>query len=122
MENLTLEGSAKTPTIKFDAENGVLELKGRSIPENSIEFYKPLNDWIDSIREVNYLGIQVVHWIKFFRAMSETKSTTEIDQELIKITQQIELYLGSNNENPFYTAIMNMLNEIQDLKDLWSHN
>lgn len=24
-----------------------MELKGRSIPENSIEFYKPLNDWID---------------------------------------------------------------------------
>jgi hypothetical protein len=48
MENLTLDGSAKTPTIKFDAENGVLELKGRSIPENSIEFYKPLNDWIDN--------------------------------------------------------------------------
>ena len=48
MENLTLEGSAKTPTIKFDADNGVLELRGRSIPENSIEFYKPLNDWIDA--------------------------------------------------------------------------
>ena len=41
MENLTLEGSAKTPTVSFDSENGVLELKGRSIPENSIEFYKP---------------------------------------------------------------------------------
>jgi hypothetical protein len=48
MENLILEGSAKTPTVKFDAGNGVLELKGRSIPENSIEFYKPLNDWIDA--------------------------------------------------------------------------
>lgn len=48
MENLILEGSAKTPSIKFDAVNGVLELKGRSIPENSVEFYKPLNDWIDT--------------------------------------------------------------------------
>jgi hypothetical protein len=48
MENLILEGSAKTPTVKFDAGNGVLELKGRSIPENSIEFYKPLNDWIEA--------------------------------------------------------------------------
>ena len=48
MENLTLEGSAKTPTVNFDCDNGVLELKGRSIPENSIEFYKPLNDWIDA--------------------------------------------------------------------------
>ena len=48
MENLNLEGSAKTPTVKFVSTNGVLELKGRSIPENSIEFYKPLNDWIDA--------------------------------------------------------------------------
>jgi hypothetical protein len=48
MENLNLEGSAKTPTVKFDSTNGVLELKGRSIPENSIEFYKPLNDWIEA--------------------------------------------------------------------------
>jgi hypothetical protein len=48
MENLILEGSAKTPSIKFDAVNGVLELKGRSIPENSVEFYNPLNDWIDT--------------------------------------------------------------------------
>lgn len=48
MENFNLEGTAKTPEVKFDAENGVLELRGRSIPENSIEFYKPLNDWIDN--------------------------------------------------------------------------
>ena len=48
MENLKLDGSAKTPTVQFDAANGTLELKGRSIPENSVEFYKPLNDWIDA--------------------------------------------------------------------------
>ena len=48
MENLHLEGSAKTPSIHFDAVAGKLELKGRSIPENSVEFYKPLNDWIDA--------------------------------------------------------------------------
>jgi hypothetical protein len=48
MENLNLEGSAKTPTVNFNSAEGTLELKGRSIPENSIEFYKPLNDWIDA--------------------------------------------------------------------------
>jgi hypothetical protein len=31
----------------FDPSTGLLELKGRSIPENSIDFYKPLIDWID---------------------------------------------------------------------------
>lgn len=48
MENLILEGSAKTPSVTFQAGEGKLELKGRSIPENSVEFYKPLNDWIDA--------------------------------------------------------------------------
>ena len=47
MEKLFIDGSAKTPSIEFDGESGVLLLKGRSIPENSIEFYKPLNDWLD---------------------------------------------------------------------------
>ncbi len=48
MENLQMISSAKTPEVLFDAENGKLLLKGRSIPENSIEFYKPLYDWVDS--------------------------------------------------------------------------
>jgi hypothetical protein len=47
MEDIQLEGSAKTPAVIFDGKVGLLELKGRSIPENSVEFYKPLNDWVD---------------------------------------------------------------------------
>ncbi|HEX2618244.1 MAG TPA: DUF1987 domain-containing protein [Flavobacteriales bacterium] len=47
MPNIHLEGSPKTPIVLFDDTTGQLELKGRSIPENSIEFYKPLIDWID---------------------------------------------------------------------------
>lgn len=43
-----MEGSPKTPTINFDEGTGVLEVKGRSIPENSVEFYKPLNEWVEA--------------------------------------------------------------------------
>ena len=49
MNNLILEGSSKTPTISFET-TGRLELRGRSIPENSVEFYKQLVDWIDAYR------------------------------------------------------------------------
>jgi hypothetical protein len=48
MENINIAGTPKTPTIEFNAESGVLLIKGRSIPENSIDFYKPLFDWIDA--------------------------------------------------------------------------
>ena len=42
------EGTPKTPTILLDDNQGLLELSGRSIPENSIEFYKPILDWIEA--------------------------------------------------------------------------
>ena len=47
MEPISIEGTPKTPTVKFDASTGNVEIKGRSIPENSIEFYKPLVDWLE---------------------------------------------------------------------------
>ncbi len=47
MNPIIIESTPKTPSVNFNAENGVLEIKGRSIPENSIEFYKPLVEWIE---------------------------------------------------------------------------
>ncbi|MGQ1909762.1 DUF1987 domain-containing protein [Marinifilum sp. RC60d5] len=48
MNSLVIEGSPKTPTIKFDGDNGTFSIEGRSIPENSLDFYKPVMDWLDS--------------------------------------------------------------------------
>ena len=47
MDDIKIKGTPKTPTVNFIKEEGKLEIKGRSIPENSIEFYKPLIDWIE---------------------------------------------------------------------------
>ena len=44
MEKYISEGTPKTPAINFDLNTGTLDMKGRSIPENSIEFYQPLID------------------------------------------------------------------------------
>ena len=41
MDPLIIEESIKTPSITFNPNTGVLEIKGKSIPENSLEFYKP---------------------------------------------------------------------------------
>lgn len=47
-ENLIIEGTNKTPVIKFYYENGAIEISGKSIPENSIGFYQPIYSWIDN--------------------------------------------------------------------------
>ena len=46
MSNLIINDSIKTPTVVFDIA-GILEIKGKSIPENSIEFYRPVFEWLD---------------------------------------------------------------------------
>jgi hypothetical protein len=51
MEPIIIEGTPKTPTVRFDLSHGIFEIRGRSIPENSVEFYKPLVDWLDTYKE-----------------------------------------------------------------------
>ena len=46
MEPISITGTSKTPTVSFES-NGKLEIKGRSIPENSVEFYRPMVDWLE---------------------------------------------------------------------------
>lgn len=70
MENLTLEGTPKTPTVSFSKDAGVLEIKGRSIPENSIEFYKPLLDWIGEYGGVAKAETEINIKLEYFNTSS----------------------------------------------------
>jgi hypothetical protein len=47
MENIFLEASSKTPNVSFNAQTGKMEISGRSIPENSFQFYEPLIEWLE---------------------------------------------------------------------------
>jgi len=47
MEIISRPATPKTPNIEFDPSQGILEIKGRSNPENTIDFYRPLVAWLD---------------------------------------------------------------------------
>ncbi|MBQ3617149.1 MAG: DUF1987 domain-containing protein [Bacteroidales bacterium] len=47
METIKITGNMKTPSVLLDPETGVLELAGRSIPENTESLYKPLLEWVE---------------------------------------------------------------------------
>jgi len=52
METIYIKETLKTPLIKSDPEQGLIMIKGRSSPENSVVFYKPLFDWLTNyVRE-----------------------------------------------------------------------
>jgi hypothetical protein len=44
MNNLIVESTINTPTIKFGTD-GRLLMEGRSLPENVARFYQPLVEW-----------------------------------------------------------------------------
>ncbi len=70
MENVMIEGTPKTPTVKFDKGRGELLLQGRSIPENSIDFYKPLIDWVDAYSAAAAEHTQLVVQLEYFNTSS----------------------------------------------------
>ena len=46
MNILNIEGTDDTPKIIFDKKNGIFEISWRSLPEDSVEFYTPVLEWI----------------------------------------------------------------------------
>ncbi len=48
METLLINSSLQTPYINFDKKSGVMQIKGRSIPDQPDEFWGPILSWFDS--------------------------------------------------------------------------
>ncbi len=46
MEKYYLEATKMTPEVVLDPQNKVFSISGSSRPENPMQFYKPIFDWI----------------------------------------------------------------------------
>jgi hypothetical protein len=84
MESLLIEGTAKTPSIKFDPNSGLIEIKGRSIPENSIEFYKPMVDWLEKYSKSPKPQTKVNIQLEYFNT-SSSKCILDVFKKLEEI-------------------------------------
>jgi hypothetical protein len=90
MTNILLDGSAKTPTVHFDGTTGQLELRGRSIPENSIEFYRPLIDWIDYYSKAPQPATKLRVQLEYFNTSSS--------KCILDLFKKLEAVRSSGNE------------------------
>ena len=70
MENITIEATKYTPSILLDANNGVIELKGKSYPENTFEFYKPVIAWLEEFFQNAPKSVVVRFEIIYFNSSS----------------------------------------------------
>ncbi len=117
METISIEGTPKTPTITFDISKGFLEIKGRSIPENSIEFYKPLVDWLEKYALKPQSATNVNIQLEYFNT-SSSKCILDVFKKLEAINKNgsqviINWYYEEDDEDMLeagedYQAIINV--------------
>jgi len=124
MEDLNLEGTAKTPTVDFKS-NGELLIKGRSIPENSIEFYKPIIDWISDYGNSPQSDTSVNIQLEYFNT-SSSKCILDVFKKLESLpdtTVKIKWYYEEDDEDMLeagedYEAIIDLPFEMVEVEEL----
>ena len=95
MQSLNLPKKNKTPEVIFDPENGKFEISGRSIPENSVDFYQPLLSWLDDYLKSPNDSTQFTVKLEYFNTSSS--------KCLIDIFRKLEsLYLQNHNVVVFW--------------------
>ncbi|MBE9469405.1 MAG: DUF1987 domain-containing protein [Bacteroidetes bacterium] len=50
MTDLTIEATEETPKISFKQNENEFIISERSLPENAVEFYTPIFDWIEKYK------------------------------------------------------------------------
>jgi hypothetical protein len=69
MKDLRIERTFNTPLIDFK-RTGQLCIEGRSIPENTPSFYKPVFEWLEQYRHYPISKIMVDIRLEFFNTSS----------------------------------------------------
>jgi hypothetical protein len=70
MEILNLEGTSDTPKIILDKGNKIFEISGRSLPEDSVEFYKPVLAWIGNYAKEPLAATSFTFRLEYFNTSS----------------------------------------------------
>ncbi|MBQ3676838.1 MAG: DUF1987 domain-containing protein [Bacteroidales bacterium] len=109
MENYFIEGTEDTPQIEFNAESSVFTISGRSLPENAIDFYAPILDWVDkTLNETERHTFTFEIKIEYFNTSSS--------KQLAKFFLTIEKYVEKHD------IAVNWFYEKEDLDMLMSGN
>jgi len=83
---LIIEETELTPRIHLDNEAGVFEISGRSLPEDSLSFYFPVQEWMDDYRNNPNNETEFKMKLDYFNSAS-AKQLLKIIKKLIQIVE-----------------------------------
>jgi hypothetical protein len=102
MQKIELKETITTPYLLLDADNGMIKVEGRSIPENVIDFYQPILNWIDSYLKEPKDKTEVHFKLEYFNTSSSKR--------LFDIMKKVENIASLENK----TAVINWYYEEDD--------
>ena len=85
-EPLILIQTEDKPWVILDSDNNVFEIGGKSLPDNSTEFYTPVLEWISEYVKKPNKSTHFICKIDYFNS-SSARNLYEIFKELEKIEQ-----------------------------------
>lgn len=103
MEKFFIEPTRVTPLVNFDPDEGLLEIKGRSSPENSILFYQKIIDGLDAYAKSGREQFTASFSFEYFNTSSSKclfdvfKRLSRIDEAGIKLI--INWYYEEDDED-----------------------
>ena len=100
MEPIIREATRKTPFVILDAASGIIEIKGRSIPENSLAFYEQIASWLEQ-----YGSSPSAHTIVNFQLEYFNTSSSKCILDLLKRLELISKMGNSVEINWFYEEL-----------------
>lgn len=75
MEALIIEATEDTPKVNLDAANNTFLISDRSLPENSIEFYQPIFEWLNAYVENPNESTKFDFMLEYFNTSSAKQLT-----------------------------------------------
>ncbi len=109
MSTYIIKGDRQHPEIDFNAITGILNISGRSIPEDTFSFYQPLVDWVESYAKSPAKETRVKVYLEYFNT-SSSKFILEIFKKLRPITDfvtksvVVEWYYDEDDEEMMETG------------------
>ncbi len=93
MDILKIVKTSDTPNVTLDSNNNIFEFSYRSLPENAIDFYNPILDWIEEYSKNPNPETIVNFKLEYFNTAS-AKQIAKVLLQLFEISKNAKVKIN----------------------------
>jgi len=111
MNNILLDSNDNSPKVIMDKDKNLIEFEGKSYPENTFAFYRPLTEWLK--RYFKYYANENKTTTINFKFLYFNSATTQIIFEILDIVEESKI----KNIKVFWFYEQENKNGLEDYED-----